>query len=308
MSVIKIVTGILIIVVLLLAILWLTVERSLFPRRSTVHFWRLSALPVRKKIEGYIYGARSSWYLKPATWPWLIKRFKDRETAHTYHGKMLTREDAIKLITLNQPIEMADLDQVIPYPVARDIILRNPLPSMAAMECPCRAQKADACEPRQVCLVMGEPFVSFALEHQPDITRRITAEEALEILDGEEKRGHIHTAWFKDVMHNRFYAICNCCSCCCLGMKSYQRGVPRLAHSGYSPVFYKELCTQCGICIEMCPFDAIKSEDDLPGWELSACMGCGLCASHCPGRAIELQLDSSRGVPLDIHMLIQETC
>ncbi|MDD2620530.1 MAG: hypothetical protein PHC92_07680, partial [Syntrophomonadaceae bacterium] len=64
---------ILIILAVLLALiigLWIVVERSILPRKSTIAFWNLSDLPVMKKLEGYIYGARSSWYLKPATWPW----------------------------------------------------------------------------------------------------------------------------------------------------------------------------------------------------------------------------------------------
>jgi MinD superfamily P-loop ATPase len=32
------------------------------------------------------------------------------------------------------------------------------------MECPCRAQKKDACQPHDVCLVMGEPFTSFIVD------------------------------------------------------------------------------------------------------------------------------------------------
>ncbi|PKM77141.1 MAG: hypothetical protein CVU90_09105 [Firmicutes bacterium HGW-Firmicutes-15] len=209
------------------------------------------------------------------------------------------------MISLKKPVILTDLDHVIPYPLARSIILQNPIPSLAVVQCPCRAQKEDACLPRDVCLVVGEPYTSFIIDHQPDKARRINVEEALEIIEAEEKRGHVHTAWFKDVMHNRFYTICNCCSCCCLGMKSYFRGVPRLAHSGYSPFIDHEACSACGSCASTCPFKAIEGDGDFPVLNQSLCMGCGLCVSHCPSDALKLILAPHKGIPLDIERLAQ---
>jgi len=293
------------VLILLLTSLWLIMERRLWPHKSTKAFWYLSDLPLSKKLEGYLYAARAEWYLKPATWAWFMRRFVKSETAATYHGKMLTQSDAAKLIRLNKPVNLTDLDHVIPYPVAKSIILQDPLPSLAVVDCPCRAQKKDACLPRDVCLVIGEPYTSFIIDHQPDKARRISVEEALDIIDAEEKRGHIHTAWFKDVMHNRFYTICNCCSCCCLGMKSYFRGVPRLTHSGYSPQVDNVVCSACGICASTCPFLAITMYNELPTIDLNVCMGCGLCVSHCPTEAIELILAPHKGIPLNIERLVQ---
>ena len=116
------------------------------------------------------------WYLKPATWAWFMRHFVTSESAATYHGKMLTQDDAAKLIKLNKPVNLTDLDHVIPYPVAKSIILQDPLPSLAVVECPCRAQKEDACLPRDVCLVVGEPYTSFIIDHQPDKARRISVD------------------------------------------------------------------------------------------------------------------------------------
>lgn len=285
--------------------LWVKMERSLLPHQSTRAFWRLSDLPFIKKLEGYIYAARADWYLKPVTWAWFMHRFVKNESPNTYHGKLLTQQDAVRLISLKQPVELTDLEHVIPYPLARNLILQNPLPSLAVMECPCRAQKKDACEPRDVCLVIGEPFTSFIIDHQPDRARKITVDEALQIIAEEEQRGHIHTAWFKDAMHNRFYTICNCCSCCCLGMQSFSRGVKRLAHSGYSPDMDAELCVECGNCSRICPFSAIGIDEEMPIFDPERCMGCGLCVSHCPAQALSLGLAPDRGTPLNINNWIE---
>jgi len=288
-----------------LVLLWIRLEGSLFPKKSTIDFWRLSDMPFLKKLEGFFYGARPALYLKPATWSWLIRLLGKNEQGETYHGKVMTRSDTARLISIDEPVSLTELEHVIPYDVARSIILKDPLPSLAAMDCPCRAQKKDACEPRDVCIVMGEPFVSFVLDHHPGKSRRLTVEEALKIVEEEEKRGHIHTAWFKDAMHDRFYTICNCCSCCCLGMKSFFRGTPRIAHSGYSPAIDAGLCAGCGSCAGVCPFSAISAQGESYTIDTGKCMGCGLCSTHCPTGAIRLSLAPGRGIPLDIGMLTQ---
>lgn len=285
--------------VVLATYIWL--ERSIIPKNSTRLFARLSSMPLGKLMEGYFYATRPAWYLKPVSWKWFIPLFMKSESADTYHGKVITVKDAGKIINLDRPVMLSDLEKVIPYPVARSIILDQPL-KLAVMECPCRAQKENSC-PRDVCLVAGEPFVSFVVEHSPDKARRISVEEALQILQEEEERGHIHTAWFKDAMHGRFYTICNCCTCCCLGMASYFRGIPRIAHSGYQPLIDAHNCIGCGSCREICPFGAITSIDDVPLVDSTLCMGCGLCVSHCPVQAIELTLAAEKGVPLDLHLL-----
>ena len=284
--------------------LWVKLEGSLWPKKSTLAFWRLSNLSPDKKLEGYFYAARADWYLKPVTWSWFMRRFVKNESPDTYHGKVMTRPDAVKLVSLKQPLELTELEHVVPYPLARSIILQDPLPSLAVMECPCRAQKVDACLPRDVCLVMGEPFTSFIVEHQPERARRITVDEALQIIAEEEERGHIHTAWFKDAMHNRFYTICNCCSCCCLGMGSMSRGVKRLAHSGYSPLVDRDVCISCGSCASICPFTAVSISAELPEFATDQCMGCGLCVSHCLVGAITLILTPQMGTPLNIENLL----
>jgi len=303
-GVVVIIAGAAALLVLSLLALYVWLERSLKPQPSTRAFWNLSSMPLAKRLEGYFYAARPDIYLKPATWDWFLKYINKNETGDKYHGKVITMTDAHQIVSLNTPVEITDLEHVIPYPVARSIILQHPLPSIAVMNCACRAQKQDACEPRDVCLVVGEPFASFVLEHHPHQARRLTVDEALSILQAEEERGHIHTAWFKDVMHDRFYTICNCCTCCCLGMASYNRGVARMAHSGYKPVVDQDTCSVCGICAQTCPFQAIEIGEEHALINLDRCMGCGLCASHCVCGAISLKLAPEKGVPLDIKTLL----
>jgi heterodisulfide reductase subunit A len=49
----------------------------------------------------------------------------------------------------------------------------------------------------------------------------------------------------------------------------------------------RELCVGCGICIKVCPYNAIsKDEEGLAHVTAAVCKGCGLCGATCPEKAI----------------------
>ncbi|MCB2218297.1 ATP-binding protein [Desulfofustis glycolicus] len=235
----------------------------------------------------------------PSTPPPGTIRFAD-----TYHGKVVTLDAARKLVTLNQPLSLPNLEKVVPYQRARDIILENP-DHLAVLQCPCRSARRQPCLPLEVCLVVGEPFVGFIVDHHPHKARRIDSGEAVAILEAENRRGHVAHAFFKDAMLDRFYAICNCCSCCCGAMQAQRHGTPMLAPSGYSVRFAETQCIGCGQCGDVCQFAAIIF-DEKPLIDLERCMGCGVCVSACPEEALTLQRDPGKGEPLEIHRLMAE--
>jgi len=230
----------------------------------------------------------------------------------TYHGKVLRLDDAGRIITINRDVEFRNLDQILPYRHAKDIILKNPH-NIVVYECPCRGQKKEPCKPSDVCLVVGDPFVDLLRMFQPFRSRRISREEALQILKEEDARGHVHTAWFKSAMLDRFYAICNCCKCCCLGMKFMnEHHINMILPSGYRSTIGED-CIGCGLCARYCQFDAMEL---LPVSEVVSgrkrchvirerCFGCGICESKCRNGAISLVPDPHKGVPLNIEALAQ---
>lgn len=288
----------------LLAGLYIWLEKSIIPKKSTLAFWKLGRMTLRKRLEGYLYASRPDIYLKPATWNWFFEHFNMNENCDTYHGKVITQGDASVIVSMKQPLEIVDLERIVPYSDARSLILEHPMPSIAVIDCPCRDLSPNGCQPRDVCMIVGEPFVSFVLEHRPKKSRRVNTEEALKILEEEEKRGHIHSAWFKDVLGGRFYAICNCCTCCCLALASYSRGANRIAHSGYAPVVDVAACLQCGICTDICPFRAVEHGVEAAVVNLDKCMGCGVCVSHCPTDSLALRLAPEKGIPLKVNAFI----
>ena len=211
---------------------------------------------------------------------------------------------ARELVTVNQAIDMPELEQVIPYKRATDIVIRNP-EHIVALECPCRVSRSDPCLPLDVCLVVGEPFTSFVIEHHSARARWISQDEAVQILRQEDERGHVHHAFFKDAMLGRFYAICNCCSCCCGAMQSYRNGNPMLASSGYICHVDDDLCMGCGSCLDFCQFGAIEAPDGTAQIDLQICMGCGVCIDKCAQQALALVRDEARGEPLEIFALME---
>lgn len=223
--------------------------------------------------------------------------------ADGYHGKVTPLDTAKQLVMVNEPIQVNDLEQVIPYVRARAILQENP-DHIVVLDCPCRSTKPDPCLPLDVCLVIGEPFASFILDHQPEHSRWITQEEAVEILEAEDARGHVHHAFFKDAMLGRFYAICNCCACCCGAMHAHYHGTPMLAASGYVAEIDSDICIACDTCSEYCQFDALCLADGCGSVDQEKCMGCGVCVSKCPEGAISMIRSEEKGIPLEIHKLM----
>ncbi len=282
---------------------WLGGERGRF-LPSTWEFMRQSGFGLRG-LHGYVYGRWTRQYIQALfqLTPSGPPSKGEQWLADHYHGKILTHEHATAIVALNKSIPLQDLEQIVPFPVARNILLQAPT-DVVAFECVCRHSRATHCEPTRVCMVIGRPMTDFVLEHQPDRAHRLTQAQALELLEAEHRRGHVHSAWFKDAMLNRFYAICNCCKCCCGGIASMvNRGVRMMASSGYVAQVDAGLCAECGDCVEACPFLAISKNGEGVKRDWGRCMGCGVCEVKCSTGAVSLVRDERKGVPLDVRAL-----
>lgn len=231
---------------------------------------------------------------------------KRRTTADTYHGKVVTHAAAKKLVTVNRSVDLTNLEHVVPFDTATDIILRDP-DHIAVLDCPCRSARENPCLPLDVCLVVGEPFVGFVEDQHPERARRITSEQAIAILAAEHERGHVHHAFFKDAMLGRFYAICNCCACCCGAMNATRNGIPMVIPSGYIVQVDGEACAGCGACAEYCQFEALSIGYDFAiSVDEAACMGCGVCVDQCDLAALTLTRNPAHSVPLELDVLMAE--
>lgn len=53
----------------------------------------------------------------------------------------------------------------------------------------------------------------------------------------------------------------------------------------------KELCSKCGICINRCPLDCLRQDNEgYPFMKYVECWFCGACEIECPQKAIIIKL------------------
>jgi Na+-translocating ferredoxin:NAD+ oxidoreductase subunit B len=175
---------------------------------------------------------------------------------------------------------------IAPYEDVKEIIGKQD--RIAVAKCFCTVQQqalGKHCnQPEEVCLLLG-----FYADYYVDLGlgRRITQEEALEVLNRSEEAGLVHQ------MPNSTdpAAICNCCPNCC-GQLRFLKMLPNPAAfvtSDHFATVERELCTGCQLCVERCRFDAITmSAESLADVNRERCIGCGLCVSSCVVDAIVL--------------------
>lgn len=66
--------------------------------------------------------------------------------------------------------------------------------------------------------------------------------------------------------------------------------VQRLRAEAITAVIEEKLCTGCGTCVKICPYEAIeKDERGVAQVTAVVCKGCGTCAASCPERAITMR-------------------
>ncbi len=262
-----------------------------------------------RAVHGYIYYRWTSRYV--ALVRWALKRHglgvvriaAGNHLAETHHAKVVPAQTARRVITIDRPVELHASESVVPYRVARDVVLEAPL-AIALAQCACRATARQSgrghdCGPLEQCLYLGDPIAAFVVEKQPT-ARLITAEEALAVIDAAAERGAIHTLWFKDAAAGRMYAICNCCSCCCIGLEAQREGFRPLAGSGYCALVDATACSACGACVAVCAFGALTmaGTGGTAVVDKERCFGCGACQRVCPTSAIALEVAEDGPTPL----------
>jgi Pyruvate/2-oxoacid:ferredoxin oxidoreductase delta subunit len=181
--------------------------------------------------------------------------------------------------------EVLDRDRATAYVEAADCV--------AVTNCFCRhvaTHLGTACDyPMETCMSLGTA-ARYLVRHGH--ARQIGREEGLELLAAAREHGLVHIA---DNVRQELNYICSCCACCCVELRSAQKGMPVMQPSAFEAAVDVDRCTGCGSCVCACPVQAIslvahgapqgdgdRAAARLVGRvDLDRCLGCGVCVGAC---------------------------
>lgn len=247
---------------------------------------------------GLIYASKGDRELRFALMPFVVGAYEeqlphmDAELAQLFEAYL--QESRGSTIYGPTPVHrVIPVEQAVPvdveiYPYQSAAALLESAKAWAVRDCICRVQKrliGDPCDhPVENCLVFAP--VEGIFDHS-EVSRAITKEMALRILEESEEAGLVHTTGnYRD--EHRY--ICNCCTCSC----GILRGVAEfgilsaVAHSDFRAVADADVCAGCGDCVERCQFDALSLPDGVCVVDVAHCVGCGQCVGVCPTEAMHL--------------------
>ena len=203
------------------------------------------------------------------------------------HEGALTGETAHGRIPMD--LEIPDGRQVLPIDRASEMLGR--CRRFAVMPCVCRTMEDNKHTRRcdypvaDVCITFDEAADSAI---SSGIGREVTREEALSIIRRCRDLG------MSQIISNAAHplALCNCCKCCCLCMRTLQRyedvvcGPARFEVD----VARRDACIGCGRCAMLCPMEAVCVENGKVQVRPAKCVGCGVCVSQCPKGVLRLRI------------------
>ena len=152
----------------------------------------------------------------------------------------------------------------------------NKYDTFSVSPCSCRASRTsigDGCGhlDEDMCVQMGKGAEHYIRSGR---ARRITREEAMEIILRAEENGLMHDIPNIEEAGDSA-AICNCCSCACFGLRAgLMFGARDAIRSNFVAEIDEAKCVACAQCVETCPGNALKlgqklcSSEDLtpPGY------------------------------------------
>lgn len=170
-------------------------------------------------------------------------------------------------------------------------IIRKNKDSIGVGNCFCRTYKkistGEGCDlgvSTETCFAVGAIAEQILAQGSG---RRLTLEEACEMLEDFEKRGCIHTAFhYKNDANYEEFVICNCCKdCCLLYGTALEGGLSKIyTRASYKPeIIDLSKCVGCNLCGKYCPTEATYYDKDKKKlvFDYKKCVGCGQCVVQC---------------------------
>ncbi len=159
---------------------------------------------------------------------------------------------------------------------------------IALMDCGCKTAFDNCNAPKDVCLSVNKTADELLADEKYN-SREITVEEAMKVLERSHEVGLVHMSYTMKG-DTKPGLVCSCCACCCHTLGSLVRnGIhTQILTSKYIAIDDSVKCTDCGMCIDRCVFQARSMVDRKLAYDNILCHGCGLCVSTCDTGAISL--------------------
>lgn len=172
-------------------------------------------------------------------------------------------------------------DEVLPLDEVLDWIdRREDTPYLA--DCDCRRLIQNCDNPVNTCITYRTAPNSFV---KRGLLKPITKEEVKEVVRRADRQGLIHTV--------NSGGICSCCTDCCYLFRAAQA---RDSVGVWPAVTYQvqvdsEKCVNCKACIGRCRFSVLGSDGEkiVADTRNHTCVGCGLCVTVCPTDALSVE-------------------
>jgi Na+-translocating ferredoxin:NAD+ oxidoreductase subunit B len=212
----------------------------------------------------------------------------------------------LRTVPIEKSIEHENF--VATYDDMRNIIMtRKPI---TVSPCICRQGKkllGEGCDsPMETCFQFGTAAYMYK---ENGWGREVTKDEALQILEKSQEAGLV----IQPGNSQKPLSLCCCCGCCCEILSNAKRlpNPSELYATNHVSSIDQEKCIGCGTCVDRCPMDALKlNDDDKAEVKPKRCIGCGVCVPSCPENAIHLTKKGDQLVPpesnLEMFMKIME--
>ncbi|MCK4382402.1 MAG: 4Fe-4S dicluster domain-containing protein [Candidatus Lokiarchaeota archaeon] len=205
--------------------------------------------------------------------------------------RVLPSKTSEKVIEVNEDLGIIS-QKILPFEEVEELI--SQYAAFSVMPCSCQTKAKHLgytnTKPIDVCLSfdMGAEFFI-----ANGIGKRITKEEALDLLIKCEKKGMVHCT----LNAQKPDFLCNCdkehCGILKSAIKFHRLG--GLALSNFRAKIEESIkCNECYRCVDICPTHAIYPSIEeggkfIPELNLDLCIGCGVCSSNCSVNRILLE-------------------
>lgn len=157
---------------------------------------------------------------------------------------------------------------------------------MGVSMCYCRHKMLHmdkACDaPMDICMTFG-PVADALIRHGQ--ARRTEKVEMKELLHQAYEHNLVQCG---ENMKKGVSFICNCCGCCCEALLAAKRfgNLHPIETTQFIAKINDKTCNNCGLCVQVCPVEAIEQVDGKVNVIEELCLGCGVCVRNCHKKAM----------------------